>query len=80
MMSQQKLAQQNVPKDDLERFRELVLRDPVLQEQLRTPEDVNKFLALVLQLGQERGFDFTQDDVTAAMHASRRAWMERWIQ
>jgi predicted ribosomally synthesized peptide with nif11-like leader len=80
MMSQQKLAQQNVPKDDLERFREMVPRDSVLQEQLRTPEDVNKFVALVLQLGRERGFDFTQDDVTAAMQASRRAWMERWIQ
>jgi hypothetical protein len=80
MMSQQKLAQQNVPKQDLEQFRELVLRDPVLQEQLRTPEDVNKFLALVLEVGQARGFDFSRDDVTAAMQASRRSWMERWIQ
>jgi len=79
-MMQRNMPQQNVPKQDLEQFRELVLRDPVLQEELRTPEDVNKFLALVLQSGQERGFDFTQDDVTAAMQASRRAWMERWIQ
>jgi predicted ribosomally synthesized peptide with nif11-like leader len=54
---------------DLDRFRELVLEDPALQEQLRQREDVAQFRALVLQLGQERGFDFTEDDVAAAMRA-----------
>jgi len=66
--------------EDLDRFRELVLEDSELQEQLREPNDVDKFRALVLQLGQERGFDFSEGDVTAAMQASKRAWMERWIQ
>jgi predicted ribosomally synthesized peptide with nif11-like leader len=74
------MSQQNMSQQGLEQFRELVLRDPVLQEQLRSLEDVNKFLALVVELGQARGFDFTQDDVRVAMQASRRAWMERWIQ
>jgi predicted ribosomally synthesized peptide with nif11-like leader len=64
---------------DLDRFRNLVLRDHALQEQLREPGDGDDFLALVLQLGQARGFDFTEGDVTAAMQASRRAWIERWV-
>jgi len=69
------MSQQN-----LERFRNLVLTDPGLQEQLREPGDGDDFLALVLQLGQARGFDFTEADVTAAMQVGRRTWIERWIQ
>ncbi len=78
------MPRKNVPQHalhhDLERFRELVLRDFALQEQLREPADAHSFVALVLQLGRERGFDFTEDDVNAAMQAGRRVWMERWIQ
>jgi predicted ribosomally synthesized peptide with nif11-like leader len=64
---------------NLERFRELVHREPALQEQLIEPSTTDDFLALVLQVGRARGFDFTEGDVHAAMQASRRAWMERWI-
>lgn len=71
---------QDMPRQDLERFRELVLRDPVLQEQLQGIRDRDSFVALVLQAGQARGFIFTADDVTVAMQADRRVWMERWIQ
>jgi hypothetical protein len=65
---------------DLDRFRELVLENSDLQAQLLQSDDATKFRALVMQLGQQRGFDFTESDVTAAMQAIRRAWMERWIQ
>ncbi|MGA8213801.1 MAG: Nif11-like leader peptide family natural product precursor [Candidatus Sulfotelmatobacter sp.] len=74
------MPQTNMPQQNLERFRELVLQDPALQEQLKAPGDRDSFVALVLQLGQARGFDFTVHDVTAALQANRRVWMERWIQ
>jgi hypothetical protein len=34
---------------------------------------------LVVRVGAERGYRFTSQDVEAALHASRRAWIERWI-
>jgi predicted ribosomally synthesized peptide with nif11-like leader len=74
------MPQTNMPQQDLERFRQFVLRDPALQEQLQGIRDRDSFVALVLQLGQARGFIFTVDDVTAAMQCGRRVWMERWIQ
>jgi Nif11 domain len=76
----QDMPQQDALHHDLERFRELVLRDLALQEQLREPADANSFVALVLQLGRERGFAFTESDVNGAMQAGRRVWIERWIQ
>ena len=79
-MPEVNVTQQDLPRQNLERFRELVLRDPALQEQLREPAETEGFVALVLQLGRARGFTFTADDVTAAMQAGRRVWMERWIQ
>jgi hypothetical protein len=79
-MPRQNMPQQNVLQHELEGFRELVHGDLALQDQLREPADAHSFVALVLRLGRERGFDFTEDDVNAAMQAGRRVWMERWIQ
>ncbi len=62
---------------ELDRFRELVLEDSSLQELLREPEDAVKFCALVLRLGQERGFEFTESDVAGAMQAGRQVWVEQ---
>lgn len=64
---------------DWERFRELVLRDRALQQQLRETPDWTRLLALVLRLGAERGCHFAAADVENAMHAARRAWLERWL-
>ena len=65
--------------ESFEQFRTLVLQDQSLQERLRATADRNTFLALVVRMGEERGFQFTAQDVDAAMQASRRAWIERWI-
>jgi len=65
--------------ESFEQFRTLVLQDQSLQERLRATTDRNTFLDLVVQMGEERGFQFTAQDVDAAMQASRRAWIERWI-
>ena len=63
-----------------EQFRALVFTDAALQERLNAVEDEESFVALVVQLGVERGYDFTLEDVAAAIRAARRAWIERWLQ
>jgi hypothetical protein len=50
-----------------------------LQERLRETPDRESFLTLLLQLGEERGHDFTVEDVEAAMRESQMAWRLRWI-
>lgn len=62
-----------------EQFRQLVLNDPALQQQLRSTPNMQAFLDLTVQLGVEHGYDFSIDEVQAALQASRRAWLERWI-
>jgi predicted ribosomally synthesized peptide with nif11-like leader len=66
-------------KESFEQFRQLVLRDTVLQEQLRSTPEREAFIALVLRMGEERGYAFTVEDVEAAMRASQQAWLLRWV-
>jgi len=65
--------------ESLERFRRLVLEDVSLQEALRETPDVGTFVSLTVRLGEERGCSFNADDLEAALRASRRAWVERWL-
>ena len=65
--------------DRFQPFRELVLQDPALQARLRDVVDRDEFIALVEQLGGERGYTFTGEDVNQAMQAGRRAWIERTL-
>jgi len=62
-----------------EQFRELVLREPELQRELREPEDFSTFLPVVLQLARERGYPVAAEEVESAWRAAQRAWIERWI-
>lgn len=64
---------------DFERFRAIVLRDLLLQAELRAVTDREAFVALVVQRGAQYGCRFTSDDVIEALRAGRRAWFERWI-
>ncbi len=65
--------------ESLDQFRQWVLDDPARQEELLSVLDRESFIGLVVQRGQEQGYSFTNEDVTAAMQASWRAWHERWI-
>lgn len=60
-------------------FRKAVLKDRALQARLRSELDDTAFGIFVKQVGAECGYEFTEDDVRAALQASRRAWMERWL-
>ena len=64
---------------NLDQFRELVLREPSLQARLRESLELRGFLDLMVREGKERGFDFTAEEVSQALSANRRAWLERWI-
>lgn len=62
-----------------EPFRTLVLAEPALQDQLISLTDRQAFISRAVELGGERGFNFLPSDVEAAILATRRAQMERWI-
>jgi mannose-6-phosphate isomerase-like protein (cupin superfamily) len=63
----------------LQRFRQMVLDDLALQEELRDTMDRELFVATVVRLGAERGCHIAPGDVEEAMRAGRRVWLERWI-
>ena len=62
-----------------ERFREVVLGDPDLQRRLDESTDAEAFARFVAREGRARGYRFAAEDVTAAIQAGRRAWIERHI-
>jgi hypothetical protein len=64
---------------DLEHFRQLVLEDDQLLEQLRQAGGLESFAALAVALGQQRGCAFTSEQVRAAVQEARRAWLQGWI-
>jgi hypothetical protein len=65
--------------NDFEQFRQIVLDELPLQEELRVITERNAFYARVVELGAERGFRFSDMDVREAMEANHRMWVERWI-
>ncbi|MCA1992632.1 MAG: Nif11-like leader peptide family natural product precursor [Coleofasciculus sp. S288] len=52
-------------KANLEQFYQDVLQDQALQEQFRTATDPDSMAALAVQLGQEKGYSFTTEEVQA---------------
>ncbi|HEX8265607.1 MAG TPA: Nif11-like leader peptide family natural product precursor [Pyrinomonadaceae bacterium] len=68
-MSEEKLSQ----------FRSVIFFDVSLQKKLREMTDREEFVRTIVELGNERGFDFTAGEVENALHAGRRVWIERWL-
>ena len=64
---------------ELERFRLEVLANPDLQGTLRATNDQERFVQLLVSLGNARGYQFTALEVEEALRASWRSWIERWI-
>lgn len=54
-------------KESLEQFKEAVLGDPTLQERLKSTTDEETFLRLAVSLGEESGYDFTEEEVREMM-------------
>jgi hypothetical protein len=65
--------------EDLQLFRQVVLKDLNLQERLRQTDDRESFVRLVVGLGRQLGYRFNTIDVDNALQAEQQAWIERWI-
>src|SRR5262245_25938610 len=60
-------------KADLEKFNQVVLRNPALQEKLRNSSDLKAFTEMVVKLGQQEGCSFTADDVAEQLATNSQA-------
>ena len=68
-----------IEQQNLERFGEAVLADPELHKRLRATDGIMDFAQLAVELGTERGYQFSVPAVQAAVQQKRRAWLERWL-
>jgi len=60
-------------------FLVMVLSDNTLRDELMKAPDLPALVARARELGRERGFDLSEEELQAAVNANRRSWMERWI-
>uniref|UniRef100_B8HM25 Nif11 domain-containing protein n=1 Tax=Cyanothece sp. (strain PCC 7425 / ATCC 29141) TaxID=395961 RepID=B8HM25_CYAP4 len=51
----------------LEQFRQQVLQNPALAEQFKAAQSPDEFANLAVQLGQQMGYNFTAEEVKAAI-------------
>jgi hypothetical protein len=68
--------QSQMSKTPFEEFRDLVLVDEAMQEELRRFSDRKEFVARVLELSHEHEFEFTTDDIESEMRVGGRVWTE----
>ena len=66
-------------KENLDQFCLLVLNDLSLQDQLKDVIEREDFVARIIELGANSGFEILRDDVEQRMRDNRRLWHERWI-
>lgn len=65
--------------DKLSEFRQLIFSDINRQKKLREIKDRQEFIGLIVEMGRERDYDFTADEVENALRDGRRVWIERWL-
>jgi Nif11 domain len=57
------------PTTDLEQFYNQYLKDPTLQEQLKTATTPENMCKLAVELGKEQGYRFTKEEAMAALES-----------
>lgn len=67
------------PKENFDGFCRTVFEDLALQERLRDETDRKRFVALLVQLAKEQGYDFDVETVEEALRASKLAWFQKWV-
>jgi hypothetical protein len=65
--------------ENLRDFRQMVLADRALHEQLRATSNEGEFIELAVRLAIERGCPITASALQAAVAQKRRDWLERWL-
>jgi hypothetical protein len=68
-----------MPLQDFLRLRLEVLRDPALQEELRSAPDETTLFEQVLALGRSRGYDFSTRDLQTIVNTNQHNWICRGI-
>ena len=61
------------------RFREFVMREPLVLAQLRQTNDRQSFIRLVTRVGHKHGYRFNHEDVEHALNSAKIAWLQRWV-
>jgi hypothetical protein len=64
---------------DLEQLRSRVWQEPELQARLWETRDRSAFIQLVVCLAEEHDLAVTTEEIEAALEASKRSWLQRWI-
>ena len=59
-----------------ENFRDIVLADEAMQKDLRGLPDRKEFIARVVELSREHGFELSSDDIENEMRLGSRVWTE----
>lgn len=62
----------------VEEFHQLVLRNRVLTERLRTAVDRKSFVQLAVQVGAEHGYSFTHREVEAYVNRNMITLMQQF--
>lgn len=60
-------------------FHGRVLADVELQRRLRTTDDRQSFIKLLVNTAKELGYHFNAAEPETALREARRAWIEKWI-
>ena len=66
-------------KENLDQFCLLILKEINLQNQLKNIIEREDFIARMIELGADSGFEITREDVELQLRENRRLWHERWI-
>ncbi len=61
------------------RFRDQVFDEPALQDRLLGIHSREAFAQACMEMGQARGWAFTEAEVLSAMASGRQAWMQQWV-
>ncbi|MEP6901060.1 MAG: hypothetical protein ABJA66_04875 [Actinomycetota bacterium] len=64
---------------DFEQFKQLVLQDFSLQEQLRVFTERGTLFTKVIEISGKYGFQITTEDIEEVWRTNSRLWIERWI-
>ena len=64
--------------NDFQEFKDLVLSETELQDELAAIGDRDEFIDRAVEIGRRHSFRFEREDVAQAMLDARRSWFDRW--
>jgi uncharacterized protein YpbB len=63
---------EKIMQENLEQFFKMAAQDLELQEKLKAASDDKAYISLVVELGKEKGYGFTSDQVATALETAAR--------